>query len=63
MERYDELAKTSVSHLRQMGTPCSDDHHLKKNDFDVVGECALVSTQIFFTHLQEQSQSGTELAT
>ena len=47
VERYDELAKTSVSHLRQKGTPCSDDHHLKEYDFEVVGECALVSTQIF----------------
>ena len=38
----------SVSQLKQSVTPCIDDHQLKKEDFDVVGELASVSAQIVF---------------
>ena len=51
LKRYCELAKKSVSKLEQAGTPCSDDHELKKNVFEVVGELALVCAQIVLTCL------------
>ena len=36
----------SVSHLKQLGTPCIDDWRLKNDDFEVVGELALVCVRI-----------------
>ena len=42
VDRHYELAKKSVCQLEQEGTPCGYDHHLNKDDFDVVGEVALI---------------------
>ena len=49
MERCCDLAKKSVSHLKQVGTPCVYDHQLKHDDFEVVGEMALLYGQIWMT--------------
>ena len=46
VERYCELANKSVFQHEQARTPCNDDHQLKKDEFEVVGEVALVCAQI-----------------
>ena len=46
VERYRESAQKSVSRLNQVETPCSDDHDLKKDDFEVVGEFSFVCAEV-----------------
>ena len=41
VQRHCEMVKKSVSHPKQVETQCIDDHQLKKNDFEVVGELVL----------------------
>ena len=41
-----------MSHLKQVATPCVDDHPLKDDDFEVGGELALVCAQIVLKWLQ-----------
>ena len=48
MDKFCELAMKYVYHLKQVVTPCIDNHHLKKDDFQVVGEL-VVSAHISFT--------------
>ena len=40
VERYCDLTKKPVSQLKQSGMPCIDDHQMKKDDFEVVGDLA-----------------------
>ena len=51
VERKCEVETKSVSHRKQ-GTPFIDDHHLEKNDIQVVGEVGPVCTQILLKCLK-----------
>ena len=46
VERHGEFAKKSASHLKKVRTPCVDDYHLKRQDFEAVGDLALGCAQI-----------------
>ena len=46
VERYCELANKNVDHLYKVSSPCLDDHHFKKEDFQSVGDLSNVSSQI-----------------
>ena len=39
-------ASKNLSQLKQASTPCTDEQHLKKEAFEVVGELASVCAQI-----------------
>ena len=45
VERYRELANKTVEHLHQVSTPCLDDHHLKEEEFEMVGGISKVCSQ------------------
>ena len=45
LERYCDLAHKSMEHLSKVSTPCMDDHHFTKDDFNIVGELADVRAQ------------------
>ena len=46
VERLCDLAKKSVCQLKELGTPCLEDRHLRKDDLEVVGELVLVCAKI-----------------
>ena len=46
VERHCDLAKKSVCQLKELGTPYLEDHHLRKDDLQVVGELVPVCAQI-----------------
>ena len=46
VERYCELANKNVDQLYKVSSPCLDDHHFKKEDFQSVGDLSNVSSQI-----------------
>ena len=45
VERYCELANKKTEQLYKVSSPCSDDHHLKKEEFESVGGLSKVSSQ------------------
>ena len=46
VERYCELANKETEQLYKLSTPCLDDHNIKKEELETVGELSHVSSQI-----------------
>ena len=46
VERYCELANKTTQQLYKVATPCMDDHQLKKEENESVGELSTVCSQI-----------------
>ena len=46
VERYLELANKDVKSLKQVSTPCIDDHMLSPDDFTAKGELSSVCARI-----------------
>ena len=46
VERYCELAKKTTQQLYKVATPCMDDHKLKEEENESVGELSTVCSQI-----------------
>ena len=42
VERYCALSKSSISKLKQVATPCVDDHLIKPEDLDIISDFQLV---------------------
>ena len=78
VERCCELANKKVEQLYKVSSLCLDDHELKQEELESVGELSKVCSQVVFKHLslarigrlyglptnlQEQSQNGLRLAT
>ena len=45
-ERYCELANQKTEQLYKFPTPCLDDHHLRKEELEKVGDCSKVCSPI-----------------
>ena len=48
MELKSEVAKNSVSHLKQVETPCLANHDLKNDDLEMSGKIAPVFTLVVY---------------
>ena len=46
VERYCELANTTTQQLYKVATPCMDDHQVKEEENESVGELSTVCSQI-----------------
>ena len=46
VERYYELANKTTQQLYKVSTPCTDDHHFKKEELKSVGKLSKVCSQI-----------------
>ena len=46
VERYCELANRTPASLKPTETPCIDDHQIKPEDFEVVGELASICARV-----------------
>ena len=51
VERYCELAIKKMEQLYKVSSPCLDDHHVKKEELESVGELSEVCSQIVLTCL------------
>ena len=64
VERYCELANKKVEQRYKVSNPCLDDHQLKQEELESVGELSEVCSQIVLTFYfrstswQDQSQNG-----
>ena len=72
VERYCELAKkkNQQEQLYKVSSPCLDDHQIKKEELESVGELSQVCSQIVLkclcvqsTILPDQSQNGLKFVT
>ena len=45
-ERYCEMPKEHVSSLQQVATPCTDDHLMRREDYETTGGLSVVCAQL-----------------